>query len=204
MVLGHDVTQIIPGKYKGPRFKTRSPDTEMKTFLNSLKMGKEHVYVMELKPGILHEDDAATPVGEGFVWQEHKTHGPLRGQGNLPFKATWSLECQSSSAPPDQPFKEYDSLDYPSTHPVLSGMAVGATRIISLTAPEEQIERVEHWCRNEGPVLDILPYRMLNIGVIVTGNEIFKGRIQDRFDDRVGKKDYPIWLSGGKETGCSR
>jgi len=67
-------------------------------------------------------------------------------------------------------------------------MALGATRIISLTAPEKQIRRVDSWCKKEGPVLEILPYRKLNVGVVITGNEIFKGRIKDRFDDRVGKK----------------
>jgi molybdenum cofactor synthesis domain-containing protein len=67
-------------------------------------------------------------------------------------------------------------------------MAIGATRIISLTAPGKQIRWAETWCKKEGPVLDILPYRKMDVGVVITGNEIFKGRIKDRFDDRVGKK----------------
>jgi molybdopterin biosynthesis enzyme len=65
---------------------------------------------------------------------------------------------------------------------------VGATRIISLTAPEKQIRRVEAWCKKEGPVLETLPYRKLDVGVVITGNEIYRGRIKDQFDDRVGKK----------------
>ena len=71
---------------------------------------------------------------------------------------------------------------------MLTGMAVGATRIISLIAPEKQIQKVESWCEKEGPVIEILPYRKMNVGVVVTGNEFFKGRTEDRFDDRVGKK----------------
>ena len=65
---------------------------------------------------------------------------------------------------------------------------MGATRIISLIAPEREIEKVENWCKKGGPVIEILPYRKINIGVVVTGNEFFKGRTEDRFDDRVGKK----------------
>jgi hypothetical protein len=72
--------------------------------------------------------------------------------------------------------------------PCLPDMALGATRIISLTAPEKQILRVENWREKEGPVLEILPYRKRDIGVVVTGNEIFHGRIQDSFDEKVGKK----------------
>jgi molybdopterin biosynthesis enzyme len=67
-------------------------------------------------------------------------------------------------------------------------MAVGATRIISLTAPEKQIQKVESWCEKEGPVIEILPYWKRDVGVVVTGNEFFKGRTEDRFDDKVGKK----------------
>jgi molybdenum cofactor synthesis domain-containing protein len=67
-------------------------------------------------------------------------------------------------------------------------MAVGATRIISLMAPEKQIKSVENWCQQDGPVIEILPYRRWNIGVVVTGSEIFHGRIKDSFDERVGKK----------------
>jgi molybdenum cofactor synthesis domain-containing protein len=72
--------------------------------------------------------------------------------------------------------------------PCTPGIAVGATRIISLTAPEREIEKVENWCHKYGPVIEVLPYRKLNIGVIVTGNEIFHGRIKNGFDNSVGKK----------------
>jgi len=60
--------------------------------------------------------------------------------------------------------------------------------MISLTAPEKQIQRVEALCKKEGPVLEIHPYRKLGVGVVVTGNEIYKGRIKDQFDNRVGNK----------------
>jgi hypothetical protein len=52
-ILGHDVTQIIPGQYKGPRFK-RGHLIKEEDIPEFLKIGKEHVYVMELKDGIIH------------------------------------------------------------------------------------------------------------------------------------------------------
>jgi len=56
MVLGHDVTQIIPGQFKGPKFKRGHliREEDISEFLN---IGKEHVYVMELKAGVIHEDE---------------------------------------------------------------------------------------------------------------------------------------------------
>ena len=52
MVLGHDVTQIIPGKYKGPRFR-RGHRIKKEDIPEFLKIGKEHVYVMEIKPAVV-------------------------------------------------------------------------------------------------------------------------------------------------------
>jgi molybdenum cofactor synthesis domain-containing protein len=186
-VLGHDVTQIIPDKYKGPRFK-RGHRIRKEDIPEFLKIGKEHVFVMDIRPGIIHEDVAALRLGEAFSGKNIKINGPSEGTVTFHSKINGVLKI-------NLPLLNRINL---SRNIILStlyqhtlcspGMAVGATRIISLTAPEKQIERVETLCKKEGPVIEILPYRKLNIGVVITGNEIFKGRIQDRFDNKVGKK----------------
>ena len=57
-VLCHDMTQIIPGQYKDARFRkghvVREEDIPV-----LLAMGKENLYVWELVPGMVHENDAA-------------------------------------------------------------------------------------------------------------------------------------------------
>jgi hypothetical protein len=187
MVLGHDVTQIIPGKYKGPRFKRghRIREEDIPEFL---KIGKEHIYVMDLKPGVLHEDDAARRLGKAFSGKNIRMTGPSEGKVTFHSRINGILKINP---------RLLHRINL-STNAILStihghtpckpGMAIGATRIISLTAPEKQIRRLEAWCEKEGPVLEILPYRKLDVGVVITGNEIYRGRIKDRFDDRVGKK----------------
>jgi molybdenum cofactor synthesis domain-containing protein len=187
MVLGHDVTQIIPGKYKGPRFRRghRIREEDIPEFL---KIGKEHIFVMDLKSGIIHEDDAALRLGRAFAGKKIETKGPSEGKVTFYSKTNGVLEI-------NLPLLNRINL---SRNMILStihrhtqcrpGMAIGATRIISLTAPEKQIRRVETWCKKEGPVLEILPYRKLDAGVVITGNEIYTGRIKDRFDERVGKR----------------
>ena len=57
-VLCHDMTQIIPGKYKGPVFKKGHIVTE-EDIPVLLSIGKEHLYVWEKEEGMLHEDEAA-------------------------------------------------------------------------------------------------------------------------------------------------
>jgi len=75
MVLGHDVTQIIPGKYKGPRFK-KGHKIRKEDISEFLKIGKEHVYVMELKAGVIHEDEAALRLGRAFGGENINLTGP--------------------------------------------------------------------------------------------------------------------------------
>ena len=57
-VLCHDLTQIIPGEFKGARFRKGHVVTE-EDIPVLLSMGKENLYVWEMQPGIVHENDAA-------------------------------------------------------------------------------------------------------------------------------------------------
>jgi len=191
MVLGHDVTQIIPGKHKGPKFK-RGHLIREEDIPEFLKMGKEHVFVMEMKPGMIHEDDAALRLGKAFSGKNIKITGPSEGKVTFLSKINGVLKI---NLPLLNRINLSGNIILSTLHrytPCIPGIAVGATRIISLMAPERQIKKVENWCKKEGPVIEVLSYRKLNVGVVITGNEIFKGRIRDRFDSKVGKKivDY--------------
>ena len=57
-VLCHDITQIIPGEFKGARFR-KGHVIQPEDIPVLLSIGKENLYVWEKKPGILHEDEAA-------------------------------------------------------------------------------------------------------------------------------------------------
>ena len=57
-VLCHDITQIIPGEFKGARFR-KGHIVQPEDIPVLLSIGKENLYVWEKKPGILHEDEAA-------------------------------------------------------------------------------------------------------------------------------------------------
>jgi hypothetical protein len=187
MVLGHDVTQIIPGQFKGPRFK-RGHRIRKADIPEFLKIGKEHIYVMDLKPGILHEEDAARRLGHCLGGRYIDLSGPAEGKVTFHSKRNGVLKINLPLLHRINLSKNVILSTIHQHTPCTPGMAVGATRIISLTTSERQIDQVERWCKKEGPVLEILPYRKLKIGVVITGNELFKGRIKDRFDDRVGKK----------------
>ena len=57
-VLCHDMTQIIPGVSKGPRFR-KGHVVAPEDIPVLLDMGKTQLYVLELEEGMVHENDAA-------------------------------------------------------------------------------------------------------------------------------------------------
>ncbi|MGE4509366.1 MAG: molybdopterin-binding protein, partial [Eubacteriaceae bacterium] len=58
MLLAHDMTQILPGEFKGPRFKKGHMICN-EDIPHLLNMGKEHVGIIEYREGDIHENDAA-------------------------------------------------------------------------------------------------------------------------------------------------
>ena len=187
MILGHDVTQIIPGKFKGPRFR-KGHRIRKEDISEFLKIGKEHIYVMKLKSGVIHEDDAAIRLGRAFWGKNIEMTSPSEGKVTLRSRINGILQI---NLPLLHRINLSQNIILSTIHrytPCFPGMAVGATRIISLTAPEKQIHKMEDWCEKKGPVIEILPYQKLKVGVVITGNEFFKRRTEDRFDDKIGKK----------------
>ncbi|MFS8515060.1 MAG: molybdopterin-binding protein, partial [Planifilum fulgidum] len=82
LVLAHDLTVIDPGKYKGPLFRKghriRREDIE-----ELLRIGKEHVYVLELAEGELHEDEAAQRIARAAAGPHLGRTEPKEGKVNL-------------------------------------------------------------------------------------------------------------------------
>ena len=187
MTLGHDVTQIIPGEYKGPRFK-RGHKIRKEDIPEFLKIGKEHIFVMKFKPGVIHEDDAALRLGRAIGGRYIDISGPSEGKVTFHSKINGILMINLPLLHRINLLKNVVLSTLHRYTPCSPRMAVGATRIISLTAQEKQIGRVESWCQKEGPVIEILPYRRQNIGAVVTGSEVFHRRIKDSFNERIGKK----------------
>ena len=87
----------------------------------------------------------------------------------------------------------------PDHYPVKAGDRLASMRIIPLATEERQIEEAEEIAK-DGPFLRLLPYRDTKVGIIITGSEIFTGRIEDKFE-RVARKKlekYPSEIIGVK------
>jgi hypothetical protein len=186
MVLGHDVTRIVPGRSKGAVLKkghiVREEDIPV-----LLDTGNDYIHVLELQAGELHEDDAGMRIAQAVSGPGIAFEPPE--EGKVPMQARWKGMVRidvSLLTWINSPGEIIVSTLHNHT-PCKEGTTVAATRIIPLTIAEEKIKAVEDRCTGQ-TMIDVLPYRLKKVGVVVTGNEVYYGRIKDSFDQMVGKK----------------
>ena len=73
LALAHDVTKVVPGVSKGPGFR-RGHVIRQEDIPELLKLGKEHVYVLELREGELHEEEAARRISQAIGGERNRIH----------------------------------------------------------------------------------------------------------------------------------
>jgi hypothetical protein len=72
-VLGHDVTRIVPGQFKGAVLK-KGHIIQEEDIPVLLDAGNDYLYVLEIQEGELHEDEAGMRLaqavaGPGIAWK---------------------------------------------------------------------------------------------------------------------------------------
>lgn len=77
--LAHDITEIRPGEFKGAAFR-RGHRVREQDICHLQKLGKNHLYVLELAEDEIHEDEAAAVLakalaGENVVWDKRAPRG---------------------------------------------------------------------------------------------------------------------------------
>jgi molybdopterin biosynthesis enzyme MoaB len=179
--LAHDITEIRPGEFKGPAFRKGHTVCD-EDICRLQRLGKNHLYVIDLAEDEIHENEAAAILaaalaGEGIVWENN----PREGKINL--HAAWDgllqVDVQALTA-----FNLVDEVMCAALHNhtlVEQGALVGGTRALPLIMKRAVIERAAAIARQNGGVVSVAPLRQARAGLIITGNEIFHGLIQDRF-----------------------
>ena len=178
-ILSHDVTQIIPGEFKGRLFKKghiiKEEDIE-----KLLAIGKEHVYVWEAKEGQLHENDAATRIADLVVGEGVALSKEIK-EGKVDFFADRDgvLKIDKEKLFKLNSVGEIIVSTLHNNTPIKKGEKIGATRVIPFIIDEERIITAEKLIKEKIiTVAEIKPKKCL---LITTGNEVYKGRIKDAF-----------------------
>ena len=80
--LAHDITEIIPGKHKGPAFR-RGHVVQSEDIPRLLNLGKAHLYILDLEAGEVHEEDAAQRLARAAAGPNLRLTEPVEGRVNM-------------------------------------------------------------------------------------------------------------------------
>lgn len=187
MRMAHDVTRIVPGKFKGVAFR-RNHIIRKTDLPKLLDLGKKHIYVLELMPGQVHEDEAARRMARAVAGKGIGFRGPREGKIDFLAKGSGLLKVNVRRLRKINAIRLLILSTLHNHSCVDAGSVVAGTRSIPLTLLESKIKRVEEICRREGPVLEVLPFRKKKVGILATGSEIYEHRIKDRSSQILKKK----------------
>lgn len=193
-VLCHDMTQIIPGKYKGARFRKGHVVTE-EDIPVLLNMGKENLYIYEMDENKLHENDAAEILcrlckGDNISRSEVK-EGKIELSSEV--DGLFTLDREKLNAV--NSIEELMIATRKGFTAVRKGDKLAGTRVIPLVIEKEKLDRAKMIVGNS-PILNVLPYTRKTAAVITTGSEVFHGRIEDKFTpvliEKLGAFDVTV------------
>ena len=178
-ILCHDMTQIIPGVTKDAVFRKGHIITE-EDIPVLLSIGKDHIYVWENNENMLHENDAAQVLYD-LCADEH-VHPSAIKEGKIELIADIDglLKIDREKLVAINSLGEMMIASRHGDFPVHPGDKLAGTRVIPLVIEKEKMERAKQVAAG-GPIFRILPFRHKKVGIVTTGNEVFFGRITDKF-----------------------
>lgn len=185
-VLLHDITRIIPDLFKGPLFKKGHVITrrDVETLLD---MGKAHVYVTGLKNEV-HEDEAALRIARAALGPHIKISDPREGKVGFSAETTGLLKINVEGLDALNTIQDVIFATLHSGRTVEPGEDLAGTRVVPLTIPEKQVKKAETVCKQFWPIIQVAPFTACNVGLVVTGSEVFHQRIRDGFGPVVEAK----------------
>ena len=186
-VLCHDLTRIVPGESKDAQFRKGHIVTKDDIPM-LLSMGKDHLYVWEVDENTLHENEAADLLAS-LCESEHMRRGEVK-EGKIELFAT-ADGVFTVDVPRLDALNDLNDIMVATRHTnstVKIGDKLGGTRIIPLLIDRKRMQEAQALVGDE-PLMKLTPLRKgLKAGIVVTGNEVFHGRITDKFTPVVERK----------------
>lgn len=195
MALCHDITAMRDG-FKGAAFKRGHVITE-EDIPKLLDIGKRTVFVWEDNAGEIHEEDAALRMAAMCPVEGAHYTAPSEGKVLLMADKRGMFRVNTDLLRQVNSIGDITISTLPDHYPVEEGARLASMRIVPLVTQEHQIEEAEALCR-EKKLVDLRPYTYKKVGVIITGSEVYSGRIKDKFEPvvRAKMKRYPSEIVG--------
>ena len=185
-VLCHDLTQIIPGQFKGARFRKGHVVAE-EDIPVLLSMGKENLYVWEMAPGIVHENDGAERLCRLCI-NDNMIRGEVKeGKIELTAARDGLFRVDSRRLVAVNSCDEVMIATRKGNTAVKAGDKLAGMRVIPLVIEEEKLQAAEA-AAGDAPLLELLPWKLKTAAIVTTGGEVKKGLIEDAFTPVVIRK----------------
>jgi len=186
--LSHDITEIRPGEFKGAAFRKGHTICD-EDICHLQKLGKNNLYLIDLEKDEIHENQAASILagglaGDGITWEDD----PKEGKISLFAAYDGLLVINKANL---AAFNMVDEVMCASLHShtlVKKGQQVAATRAIPLVMKRTPVERAATIASQGGGTVSVYKLNTARVGVVITGNEVFHGLIDDKFAPILKKK----------------
>lgn len=188
MVLPHDITEIIKDEFKGRAFKKGHVIRE-EDVPHLRRLGKEHIYVLELGADDIHEDEAALVLAKALAGSGVEySQTIIEGKVSLTAAVDGLLKINKEALYRFNLLGEVMCATLQDNTPVRRGEQVAASRLIPLVGDRRLIEQAVALSHSGEPIVRVLPLRHVRAGLVITGSEVFHGRIEDKFEQVLREK----------------
>ncbi|SHH78021.1 molybdenum cofactor synthesis domain-containing protein [Sporobacter termitidis DSM 10068] len=187
-MLCHDMTGVNDNGVKCVRFKRGHVITEA-DIPALLNIGKGHIFVWEPDADEVHEDDAAIALAE-VICGDNLSYDKKPSEGKIQINAAADglFTVNREALRKINSVGDYTVATLPNFTRVDKGQKLCGLRIVPLVTKRDNVDRAVALARENFPVITVLPFKPLKCGVIITGSEVYYGRIQDRFEPVMTKK----------------
>lgn len=179
--LSHDITEIRPGEFKGPAFRSGHRVCE-EDICHLQKLGKNHLYLIDLDDDEIHENQAASILADGLaganiIWEDD----PKEGKIGLFSAIDGLLSVDTAMLAAFNMIAEVMCATLHNHTLVKRKQLVAATRAIPLVMKRGPVERAAAIAGHKDGIVSVRPLQKLDVGLVITGNEIYHGLVQDKF-----------------------
>ena len=190
--LCHDITQILPGEFKGAKFLRghiiRKEDIEV-----LISLGKENIFVMEeedKEKNLIHENDAAMFIVEKLNLDKKffEISSIREGKINITAKEDGILKIDINTLNKINKIGEIILVTKYNNSYIKKGENVAATRVIPLLIEKSQLDEMKEIVKDR----NVLTFKKIDknkkLALITTGNEVYNGIIKDKSKEALLKK----------------
>jgi len=187
-VLAHDITEIRPGEFKGRAFKKGHIIRE-EDVCHLQRLGKEHLFVLDIAEDEMHEDDAAYAIANALIGNGVKIKGePREGKINVAASRDGLLKINKAALLEFNMLGDVMCATLHNNTVVKNGQVVAGTRSVPLVIKRKMVDKAMAIAKSAGNIIAVKEFRRPKTGIVITGNEVYYGKIKDAFAPIITKK----------------